>query len=268
MSHYYDTSGNPVYEVPKASGKGMKETTLREARLLNLVPSVTTIISEAASPGLTQYYYDQILEAVLSTDLKKPDGSNLDQITIWKQQLIVDAKQHAAIAAKKGNEIHDALEDYYSPKVKENKMLDFVLPVTEFLNKKFGFGFISEKSFSHNNGFGGKVDLHAPNLIIDFKTKPDKAFEKGLTQYDNHYMQLAAYRLGLQLPDAECYNLFISNETPGKFKLLPEVWNPEEEQKVQKGEKMFLALLQYHQLKTGHVVNKKLFGKSDEKTKA
>lgn len=266
-SHWYQQDGKPLYEVPKADGKGLRDTNLRDARKLHLQPSVTTIIAEAASPGLTNYFQDQILEAILSTKMPVPDGSDFEEIEIWKQEIRKDAKQHAAIAADKGNKIHDALELFMTTSACKATEYEFVVPVREFLDEKVGLGFVNEKSFSHPLGFGGKVDLHKIDnlgkkkpqtaVIIDFKTKPDKAFSK-LEQYDNHYIQLAAYRIGLGLPDAECYNLFISNETPGKFKLLPEVWNEEEELKIQRGEEMFFALLHYWKLKTGYDSSYKL----------
>jgi hypothetical protein len=58
---------------------------------------------------------------------------------------------------------------------------------------------VSEKSFACELGFGGKLDLHAPadgdGIVIDFKTKEFTDPAK-VDAYDEHLMQLAAYRLG------------------------------------------------------------------------
>ena len=49
--HWYDREGNPAYTVIGKNGKP-RGTTLRDARTLNLCPSVTTILGVAARPGL------------------------------------------------------------------------------------------------------------------------------------------------------------------------------------------------------------------------
>ncbi len=254
MSHFYDTKGNPVYEVPKADGSGLKATTLREARLLKLVPGVTDVLKMAANEGLIVYFQEQLLEAVIALSHRIPDPHDLEGILGFKKEVIGNSKLHAKRASDRGTEIHDALERAYTGKV-VGELQAFTDPVIKFLQERFNTAFIAEKSFASTLGFGGKTDLHAPcsvrPLIIDFKTKPDAAFAEGkkLEQYDNHFQQLAAYRLGLDLPRAECYNLFISHETPGRFKLVPEVYDAKEEQKIQKGERMFLSLLEYYKEK-------------------
>ena len=52
-NHWYKQDGSPCYEVPYADPKkGMRSTTIRDARKLNLVPSVTTILQVMDKPGL------------------------------------------------------------------------------------------------------------------------------------------------------------------------------------------------------------------------
>ena len=50
--HWYDDQGNPAYEIIGANGK-QRNTTLRDAKKLGLLPSVTTVLGVAAKPGLT-----------------------------------------------------------------------------------------------------------------------------------------------------------------------------------------------------------------------
>ena len=64
-----------------------------------------------------------------------------------------------------------------------------------------------EKSFAHKLGFGGKVDWHAPGIVIDFKSK-DSIGEDRLA-WDEHVCQLASYREGLGMPTARCLNVFV-----------------------------------------------------------
>ena len=42
--HWYTRDGVPVHTQPKADGKGERPTTLRDARKLAFLPSVTTIL--------------------------------------------------------------------------------------------------------------------------------------------------------------------------------------------------------------------------------
>mgnify|MGYP003353185709 CR=1 FL=1 len=103
-----------------------------------------------------------------------------------------------------------------------------------------------EESFASEHGYGGKCDLvckTADGFVADIKTKeftdPDNV--KG---YDEHLMQLAAYRIGFNLPKARCANIFVSVNSPVIVKIIE--WSEED---LQKGWKMFQSLLTYWKLK-------------------
>jgi hypothetical protein len=114
-----------------------------------------------------------------------------------------------------------------------------------------------ERSFSHELGYGGKVDLHSTKdkgIVIDIKTKD--FFDKDKVEaYDEHLMQLAAYRVGLGLPEAQCANVFVSRRVAGLTKMIE--WT---ERDLQRGFRMFTNLLQFwqernqHKMKTGSSV--------------
>jgi hypothetical protein len=63
--HWYDRDGKPAYTV-KAKDGSDRPATLRDARKLNLVPSVTTIIRCAAAPGLELWKANQLMMAALT----------------------------------------------------------------------------------------------------------------------------------------------------------------------------------------------------------
>lgn len=100
-----------------------------------------------------------------------------------------------------------------------------------------------ERSFASELGYGGAVDLPiylGDGIIIDFKTKDmDTAKAEGKLAYDDHIMQLAAYRMGLGMPDAKLYNLFLSRDNPTVYQL--HEWTEEE---AQWGEMMFLSVFE------------------------
>jgi hypothetical protein len=81
--------------------------------------------------------------------------------------------------------------------------------------------------------------------VIDFKTKeftdPDQ-----VTGFEENVMQLAAYRMGIHMPNARCANVFVSVTRPGLVKIVE--WQPNE---IERGWAMFDALRQYWYAKSG-----------------
>jgi len=170
-----------MYTVEAKKG-GQRNTTLRDARTMNLVPSVTTILNIAAKPALLAWMQQQVLYAALTLP-RRPDEP------------------------------------------------------------------ISERAFAHEAGFGGKCDLYSESdggFVADIKTKeftdPDK-----IGGYDEHLMQLAAYRVGLGVPTARCANVFVSRNVPGL--VVVKEWPLED---LTTGWEMFMHLLAFWQLKNDH----------------
>ena len=63
--HWYEMDGTPRYRIVGKNGKE-RNTTLADARKLDLLPSVTTIMKEAAKPGLERWKGDQLLLSALT----------------------------------------------------------------------------------------------------------------------------------------------------------------------------------------------------------
>lgn len=244
MGHWYRQDGSPCYEVPKAGGAEMRPTTLADARKLNLVPSVTTILSLISKPALEKWKTDQLLKAVYENPFRYGWDDDWDQ---HKRKLFAIAERVGREAAETGNQIHDALENYFLGNGVSDAMRSMCTPVIKLIDATFGpLQWIPEAYFAHPKGFGGKCDLHFkgndkyPNgIILDFKTKSADDFSK-VKAYDEQCQQLVAYREGFNLPKAECYNLFISTKCPGA--MLLHKWD---EKDCKKACKMFYSLLLY-----------------------
>lgn len=243
MSHFYDLQGNPVYEVPCSTKEGMRPTTIKDARKLNLVPSVTEIINIPDKYFLRKWQIEQTLNAAWNNKKKL-----LTEIE-WKDLVLKESNKISDNSKQLGSKIHDSLEQYFKSfhlDLKDTFNLEYINPAIQVLLKNCSRElYVAEKSFAHELGFGGKVDLHGEDFVLDFKTK-DKEWEDGEGKslvYDTHVMQLAAYREGLNLPCAKCYNLFISTKKPGLVYL--HEWK---ETEVQRGWSMFKCLLQYWRL--------------------
>lgn len=222
MSHFYDHEGKPQYEVFKVGGKEKRPSTLADARKHHWVPSVTTVSGILAKPQLNKWIIDQTLDTVIDTryEVQKLDCDNIQAIKTYKAQISAITKDKTDVAANRGTEIHDKLEQYFLTGLIDSTDEHILVPALNMLAHEFnGQRWIPEASFAHLSGFGGKVDLYSKSgIIIDFKTKAkDEVNEKSV--YDDYCIQLAAYRLGLDIPKAKCYNLIISTTKPGTLYL-------------------------------------------------
>ena len=248
--HWYDRTGGPAYTV-KAKDGTERPTTLRDARKLDLVPSVTTIIRCAAAPGLENWKAQQVLLAALTTTRREDE-----QEAAYLQRIMDDSREQAKKAAERGTAIHAAIQGYFEGNPAPAEFWPHVeatdKAVTGWGAKVNNMGWTPEASFSHPLGFGGKVDIsHLTGLFIaDFKTK-EFAEDNRLKTWDEHAMQLAAYREGLGLPAARCAIVYVSVSNPGLAKLI-EI----PEQDLVRGWDCFKSLLQFWQAKNRYWPNR------------
>jgi hypothetical protein len=245
--HWYRLEdGGPQYTVEAKDGSD-RPTTLSDARKMNLVPSVTTILKMWPKPGLEVWKNEQLLLAALTLP-KRPDESEKDYIA----RIVYDSKETGKKAAERGTHIHESIEKWYRGDKKVDHP-EMAAAFEEAVFKHFGCDphepFDAERSFA-NSFFGGKVDLccssshSAPNgIVIDTKTKEFDEDDK-VVAYDEMCMQLAAYRNGLGLTKARCANVFVSRNKPSLVRVFE--WSEEE---LEKGWKMFSLLVQLWRIK-------------------
>lgn len=221
-THWYTPEGDPAYTVIGANGKE-RNTTLRDARKMNLVPSVTTVMGIAAKPGLERWKIDQALMAVLTLPME--DGESLDD---FKKRALADSKEHAIQAAERGTAIHAALQGYFEGGPFGDEYLPFINAADKALFDEFSRrDWVAEEAFCSPLGYGGKVDLYCRGtdvpydrpIVVDFKTKEFGPEDK-VKAFDEQIMQLDAYRHGLGLPHAILANLYISVSHPGLAQLV------------------------------------------------
>lgn len=241
--HWYAKDGTPMYTVPAKNGQP-RATTLRDAKKMGLLPSVTTIMKAAASPGLEAWKLNQMMLAALT--LPRFEGETEENFIARIQ---ADSKEQARQAAERGTAVHAAIERFFDGQIEADS-----LPYLEAVYRKIeeSFGILKwsvEKSFASGE-FAGKVDLHSTDgdgVVIDFKTKEftSESLEK-VAGFDENVMQLAAYRMGLAIPNARCANVFVSVVEPGL--VVVREWNQEE---LVRGWKMFDALKTYWYARSG-----------------
>lgn len=250
--HFYDRAGNPVYEVPSADGKSMVTPDIRHARKLNLLPGFSAVERIMASPGLERYKIRQAVLAALT--LPRNEGEADDA---YLKRLDEDAKAHARGRADEGTAIHKAIEQFIRGETYDTRWHPQVSAVVAYL---------------HTLG---------QDWVADFKTKQTlEGFNDYELFYDNHIMQLAAYKRGLVAkllegakdgPDFQCETTFgcrygyggrvdahsrmvtgdalvvsilVSVDEPGTIRT--KVWTHEEEER---GLDMFIHCLNLWQIK-------------------
>jgi hypothetical protein len=240
--HWYTKDGTPAYTTIGKTGE--RNTTLRDARKLGLLPSVTTIINLLSKAGLDTWKQQQVLLAALTLprEVNEPE-------TEWLSRVMQDSKATGREAAERGTAIHAIIQSYFEQVYMPQKP-PYLDAVDNALKDHFGAQmWLSEKSFGHHLGYGGKCDLMAKGahdfngIVVDFKTK-DASLDK-VDVYFEHEMQLAAYREGLGIPQARAAIVFV-NGTTNEVKLI-EV----EESALQKGWDCFQHLLRVYQIKNG-----------------
>ena len=245
--HWYKQDGGPQYTV-KAKDGSDRPTTLRDARKMDLVPSVTTVMKIAAKPGLEAWKLEQMLLAALT--LPRIDG---ETEKAFIARVAADSKETGKQAAERGTRMHESIERWY----KGERNVEHITIAKAFEESVFNHfnthpfqAWVPERSFASNLGYGGKIDLYcepdatAPTgIVLDAKSK-EFGPDDDVVAYDEHLMQLAAYRNGLGLPHARCANVFASVTHPGLIKVVE--W-PEAD--LVKGWKMFQCLLEFWKLK-------------------
>lgn len=233
--HWYKRDGSPCYTIEGKNGQ-IRPTTLRDAKKLGLVPSVTTIIRCAAAPGLENWKQDQAILAALTCP--RIDG---EDEAAYLSRIKKDAQEQAKKAAERGTQIHAWVQAGFEGKeLPPDGLIYYHSAKNELLDCCGDVRWISEKSFAAPR-YGGKCDLHTVEYLIDIKTT-----EKDLANiktWDEHAMQLAAYSIGMYDREpwelAKCGIVYINVNT-AESRL---IWIPEDE--LEKGWMMFAALLDY-----------------------
>ena len=237
-AHWYDRHGNPMYEVPNKSKPGeMRPTTLRDARKLDLVPSVTSVQKIKARPFLQNWKISKYLEEALTFPL---DGRQPAEVI---PEIIERVQAELARPMELGSLIHAEIEKHILLRYRRvgyDPSPDVDPKIIEALDEWINIHRVTccdvEKSFASPHGYGGKVDLvcrwgAAQKLaVVDWKTtdtQPDKPFRF----YDDWCSQLAAYSAGLfkeRNIDGEIdhINVAFSRNEPGRMKT--KVWKREE----------------------------------------
>lgn len=227
--HWYTKTGDPAYTMKGKNGQE-RAVTLRDARTLGLLPSVSTILRLEAKPQLERWKIEQACLACMT--LPRLDG---EDDSAFMSRALRDSQEQSFKAAARGTHIHGLIEKsipHGHCMWGDDNEQAIVNAVLAKLNTMFpGYHWAPERSFASAK-FGGKIDLHGVKgdtaVVIDFKTKSKLDPTKKLA-YDEHCAQLAAYAYGLGAPISRCVNLFVDTDIPGV--LVVHEWSTDERDK-------------------------------------
>ncbi len=237
--HWYAKDGTPVYEVPRAKGDGIRPTTLADARKLDLLPSVTLILGCAAKPGLDVWKLRQMFEVAYTTP--RLDGESDDD---FYGRVVLESKEKARLSAEKGTGLHAAIENYIWG-ITNPTWDKHCEKIIDALNQ-YGIDLFKgkpEHSFASPLGYGGKIDWHNDEIVLDFKTKKDLSAKR--LAYDENCWQLAAYAVGVygRYTHQRAINVFIGIDD---CEVRIHEWSPED---AKRGWNAFECLLKFWQIK-------------------
>ena len=229
--HWYTVTGTAMHSVVGANAKE-RHTTLRDARKLNLLPSVTTILKVLDKPQLGRWKMQNAVVAAMTTPRLEGESDEA-----WCERILTVADSPMNEARDFGTALHDLMEvRAMRPDALSHPTVDPAL--------KPWFPFIEDfytdvkevvlcESAIVGEGYAGRIDLLARHhsieglVLSDFKTSKWKTGKAGF--YDDHARQLAAYATVLE----EQYGEVVTTRNVGINSLRAEAfqyrtWTPEE----------------------------------------
>ncbi len=255
--HWYFRNGDPCWKVPLSKPKKLEDGTVQthtenirvnlHMEKHDLFLSTTSIIKREGplSFGIQNWTMDLMYGAatdILYEELKKSiiadRGIDAD---LLKTQVYEEFRKRSNVASDRGNELHALCGSYFESDASlidtGDEDADVIINGTCDLLAKIGAtggmnGVYVERPFASELGYAGRCDLIAqtPNgsVLLDWKTMSNpSSFEACVKKpYDEHAMQIAGYRNGLNSQTTEsvsvqkeirligdCYELYYCTAT-------------------------------------------------------
>ena len=258
-THWYGRDGVACHTVPSLKGEP-RPTTLRDARKLGLLPSVTNILGVIAKPELTAWLQEQAVMAALT--LPRIAGEAEDA---FAKRVVEDSLTTRDGAADFGTAFHHGAE-----RIAQTLEVDPAEVLSPWLNRYRDWFqancvrclWTEQRVVSGEFGYAGTADLLIEHklhglCLVDLKTMKINPNYKA-KPYSTWCYQLAAYRkaLGVQ---ARCLNLIVNSvvpETP-----IEHVWG---ETEMDAGLRAFMAARELWVIEKGYDPTEASRGESRE----
>lgn len=201
--HWYQSIDDkivPCYEIPKKSGDGMKAVTLREAKELGLLYSVTKVCDVMRKPALEAWKQEQAILSALT--LPRIADEPLDS---FSKRVAEDMEAQSEKAKQRGTAIHQAIADYLEGYYPNSDMEPWLKGFMDWADNELKTNptipqcemVVGSKSL----GIGGRLDCLAElngrgMCVVDYKSQNVKSNGSGIKKpvwYPEWPIQLAAY---------------------------------------------------------------------------
>lgn len=209
-SHWYTQSGEPSYD-----------STLREARKYNLLPSVSTVAHFSPNDVIENWRIEQAILSAIT--LPRTDGESDDA---FAKRVRLDMDKEGDEARENGEKIHKLSELYISgapeseyPDI-DAKFKPVITSLLDWIDVTLEPGGVCEKNIVElDHGYGGRVDYYntatSNKMIFDLKSQNVKKSSDGkrkprINYYDEWAYQLAAYAFALNVPFDRCFSVVVS----------------------------------------------------------
>lgn len=220
-AHWYTAEGEPRH-----TRENGKPTTLKDARVEGLFPSVTSILSVIAKPALESWKIEQGILSALSLDRNKDESLNH-----FAKRIVDNMKSVAAEAPTFGTKVHRVLERYNMNRDEPDKddelydwFKEYKLWFDQYITKVYNAETVL---VNKQHGYAGTVDLIADHVqwgkcVIDFKTQNIK---KRARFYETWIYQLAAYQQCVE-GSTNCVSLIIDSKSASEP--IEKIWGTDE----------------------------------------
>jgi len=225
-AHWYQRDGEPLHSVLSAKGEP-RPTTVRDARKLGLLPSVTNVLGVINKPELVEWKMTQAVLAALT--LPRLEGEDLG---VFAKRVVEDAQSQVKGAAEFGSAFHAGAE-----LVANTLEVDQAGPYAAWLNLHRDWFqancvrvlWTERVLVNAELGYAGTADLLVEHqqhglTLVDYKTQGVKPGYKPRA-YGSWGQQLAAYRRAIGKPMA-CMNVIVNSTEPSA--LVEHVWSEDE----------------------------------------
>lgn len=233
--HWYTRDGKPSHTRTTKSGT-TRATTLRDARVERLLPSVSSILNEAAAPELDRWKANKIIEACYGSGDPLAVAPTLSEYAAIIRE---KADEEMGQAQVFGTAFHKAMEGQVPIGMEllveaTHKALDGLkangLEVHEqevaVVNKVVGYAGTTDCAFTEGKALG----------ILDYKTcKTDK--DEPVPFKRSHCSQIAAYIMAKYHPGTLLWcgdenvgiNIYVSKTEPGRVDVVRYTYDQLEE---------------------------------------
>jgi len=169
-AHWYTTDGEPRH-----TRKSGKPTTLKDARVEGLYPSVTSILNIVSKPALESWKIEQGILSALS--LERNEDETTDS---FAKRVVVNMKEMASAAPNFGTRVHRVLEQYNLSAAEpdeDDELYEWFKEYKLWFDQRITKVYEAETVLVNNqHGYAGTVDLIADHVqwgrcVIDFKTQ-------------------------------------------------------------------------------------------------